>query len=237
MARNAVEDALDALAPKQEFDLDWQDVLGRANRVREAPAHSARRRLRKRWLIALAVAIAVVTPLSAVGAVEEWWFFRSIRPPASTPEVLRTGTWAGVSWELVGYRTADEGLCYTVIRAGSPRASGAGTVTGCGGSPEGHQRGSDGQGGIGFFRGSVEGLPGYIVGPVIEGSQNVSVRLSNGETITTPTFEVSESLGAVDFYAAHVPADATVAMLTARAADGQVVACADLVGSGTCARL
>lgn len=236
MTRDTIDDALDALAPNQDVELDWHEVVSRAGKTPDSASRRAlRRRPRKRWLIALAAVVAVVSPLSAVGAAEEWWFFTSLAPPTSTPQVLKSGTWAGASWELVGYKARD-GLCFLVMPAGSPRdGSGVSTPTGCGGTPDPPD--STGHGGIGSLSGVTLGLPNYVVGPVVEGAQEVSVHLSSGETIRTPTFDVPESLGAVDFYATDLPAGATVALLTAEAADGRVVACFVLDSDELCSKL
>lgn len=235
MTADVIAETLDRLTPEQPFVADWQDVLRRAGETRARGAW----RPRKRLLIAAAIAVLALIPLAATAAGDEWGFFRSLYPPATTPEVLQTGSWAGHGWELVGYRAGNGGLCYTVISTESPRTRRAGAM-GCGGSPEGHPRGSDGQGGMGWLmseppdryrgRASLGPLPPYVAGAVIEGADEVSIHLSGGRVIRTPTFAVHESLGSVVFFAAPLPAVADVETIVGRAGDGRVIACSNVDG-------
>jgi hypothetical protein len=231
MTTDVIAETLDRFAPEQRFAADWQDVLRRAGETKL----STRRRPRKRWLLAASLLLAIVSPLGAIAAGDEWGFFRSMSPPATTPEVLQTGSWAGHGWELVGYRDERRGICFTVISTETPRTEQRGRAMACGGSPEGHPRGSDGQGGMGSLLAYVGGGPGvsqrYIAGPAIDGTRDMAIHLAGGDVIRTPTFDVPDSMGSVVFYAAPLPDTAEVVRLIGRAADGRVIACSDRVGS------
>src|SRR6476661_4692425 len=98
MNARSTDDALDQLAPREEFAYDWADVLDRAG-VHESDAVEPAWRRRK-WLLLAAVVAAVVVPVAAATvAVTNWngWWssphdqFR----PASEPVVVQTGSWDG----------------------------------------------------------------------------------------------------------------------------------------------
>jgi hypothetical protein len=228
MTTDVIAETLDRLAPEQPFAADWEDVLRRAGETgRRKPWP------RKRWLIAAAAAVIVaLSPLAAIAAGDEWGLFRMLDPPATTPEVLQTGSWAGQGWELVGYRTEDGGLCFTVFSTDAPSSAWRGGPVGCSGSPEGHSRGRDGQGGIGYLRGVskldprfIEVAPHFIAGPAIRGTQEVAIHLAGGEVIRTRAFGVPESMGDVVFFASPLPRTAVVEGVVGRAEDGRVIAC------------
>jgi hypothetical protein len=130
--------ALDQLAPVDGWEDDWADVLRRAGeegglsgvsrRVRQRP-----RRSRRVVLLAAAVA-AVVAPLTALAAINHWWFLGAgsgLPRPGQRPTVAHRGSWLGHRWALVAYpskhfagTTQVNGLCWGLSFSGHTRNGG-----------------------------------------------------------------------------------------------------------------
>jgi hypothetical protein len=228
------DEALDRLAPLHGWVTDWPDVLERAGSRR-----SARVLTKRRLVLALVVLAAVLVPLAAVGAADDWWFLRfgAGPPPTKAPVVVKDGEWRGHPWQLVAYPSTTDGLCFSITPRGSARG-GAGGAMSC--APfAGVSRTADTKASpdmtITFMsRGASPELPAYIAGPVTDEAATVELRFGNGEVLRVPTFAGPESLGHVRFYATQVPAgvqDTPRRFLTflksvaGLDADGEVVAC------------
>jgi hypothetical protein len=230
MTTDVIAETLDRLAPEHPFAADWHDVLGRAGETARVE-----RRPRRRWLLAAALLLAILSPLTAVAATEEWWPFRPherVEPPTSSPEVVRTGTWDGQEWSLVVYRT-EHGYCHGLVPAAPSQPPEGGFVSSCGGFIETLPNGT---GGITIHSGNLGRLPHWVAGPVVESADRVAIHLAGGEVLQVPAFDVPESLGAIRFYLARVPEtaqprDAYFVKAEGLAADGTVVAC---IGGGAC---
>jgi hypothetical protein len=228
MTTDGISDALDRLAPTDRFWPDWHDVLGRLDGETRAT-----RRPRKRWLLAAALVLVVASPLTAIGATENWWPFRPHErgePPTSSPEVVRTGVWDGQEWSLVVYRT-ESGYCKGVVPATPSQPTEGSFVSGCGGF---HETFPNGTGGIGILSGNHGRIPHYVTGPVVESADWVVIHLAGGKVIRTPAFDVPDSLGPIRFYVARVPettdaGDAVFVKAVGLASNGTVVAC---IGGG-----
>jgi hypothetical protein len=228
------DEALDRLAPLHGWVTDWPDVLERAGSRR-----SARLFTKRRLVLALVVLAAVLVPLAAVGAANDWWFLRfgAAPPPTKAPVVVKEGEWRGHPWQLVAYPSTTDGLCFSITPMGSARG-GAGGAMSCG-PFAGVSRTADTKASpdmtITFMSGGASPeLPAYIAGPVIEEAAAVEIRFGNGEVTRVPTFAGPESLGHVRFYAAQLPAnvhDSPHTFLTflksvaGLDANGEVVAC------------
>lgn len=235
-------DPLDRLAPALTWVADWDDVLQRAD---EAQARSPRfrRRMftRRRLIVAFAVLVAVLVPLVALGAANDWWFFRfgAAPTPLSAPVVVKKGEWGGHPWQLVAYPSSTDGLCFGITPAGS-EAEGQGAALSCApfagiARTEATKPTPDMT--ITFLSGSASAqLPAHIVGPVIEAAQEVEIRFGNGEILRAPTFAAPESLGPVRFYAVQLPTGVAptplgpghiemVQSIAGLDTDGNVVAC------------
>ena len=244
MTVDRVTEVLDRLAPVQPFVADWGDVIRRAGGpgVRRLPRGATR--ARARWLVAVALTAAILVPIGALAASRDWWFFAARAPaPNSTPVVVKSGVWDGKGWELVAYRSTSGKLCFSMNPAGSARTNGAGAALSCGGfepaaKPDAAEHGPQG---ITFLTGSGPQLAPYVVGPVVEDAAKVVISLADGSMIRTPTFEAPASLGVVRFYAAPLPATASVrsghwAVERVAGLDrhGSVVACLAPSTSGRC---
>jgi hypothetical protein len=228
------DEALDRLAPLHGWVTDWPDVLERAGSRR-----SARLFTKRRLVLALVVLAAVLVPLAAVGAANDWWFLRfgAAPPPTKAPVVVKDGEWRGHPWQLVAYPSTTDGLCFSITPTGSARG-GAGGAMSCG-PFAGVSRTVDTKASpdmtITFMSGGASPeLPAYIAGPVIDEAAAVEIRFGNGEVTRVPTFAGPESLGHVRFYAAQLPAnvhDSPRTFLTflksvaGLNANGEVVAC------------
>lgn len=218
------DDVLNRLAPAIPWESDWADVLERAGaRERHRP-----RRLRgkRRLILALAVLAAVLIPLIALGAENDWWFLKYAPAPTSPPVIVKEGNWNGHPWELVAYPTAD-GLCYLVIPAGS-KMEGSGICAPFAGVARTNETKKTSDMTITFMSGSGYRLPAWIAGPVIESASQVEIRFENGKNLRLPTFAAPASLGHVRFYASPLPAGVSPSPSMSIAGldnDGNVIAC------------
>ena len=235
MTSKPTNEALERLAPAQSFAHDWNDVLERASVA--APAHR-RARPRKRWLLSVAIALVVLSPLGALAATEDWWFLDSPGTPAPSnppPLVVKTGSWEGKEWLLVAYRSDDGDLCFSMNPASSPMSTGVGAALNCGGWEAYSPSGPKLAGGITYLGGTSSELPTYVVGPVVEEAAEVAIHFVGGEVVRTPAFDAPSSLGALRFYAARAPAtDSVVEKLVGLDRDGRVVACLAVSGQDEC---
>ncbi|MGD0167822.1 MAG: hypothetical protein ABSC51_11155 [Gaiellaceae bacterium] len=227
------DEVLNRLTPALSWEPDWADVLGRAG---EPERHRLRRLCGKRRLILVfAILVAVLAPLIALSAENEWWFLGggSLLTPASPPVVVKEGSWDGHPWELVAFRSTMGDLCYGVMPPGS-EVSGVGGGLACGRfhgieRPNGTKVTWDVK-----IAGSSAGgngrndFPAYLDGPVIDSASQVEITFPNGQVMRVPTFAAPTSVGRVRFYATQLPANASLDSITSLAGldkDGHVVAC------------
>jgi hypothetical protein len=225
-------EVLDRLAPAHGWVADWSDVLERAGARR-----SVRLITKRRLVLALVVLAAVLVPLAAVGAANDWWFLGAGPSPTKAPAVVKDGEWSGHPWQLVAYPSTTDGLCFSITPKGST-LEGRGGGMSCG-PFAGVSRTSETKASpdmtITFLSGGASPqLPAYIAGPVIEQAATVEIRFGNGEVMRVPTFAGPASLGHVRFYATQLPAGVQdtprtfLAFLKSVAgldANGEVVAC------------
>jgi hypothetical protein len=223
-------DPLDRLAPALAWEPDWADVLRRGGERASRRAHVSRRRL----AIALALVVAAVVPLVAVGADGHWWFLDSPESPAPTtaPVVVHQGGWSGHPWELVAYTSGAGDLCYSIGPRGSGRGRGVGAAMTCARIEAGTNTTISGLGGAGG------GLPDHIGGAVVGSAATVEIMLTTGEALRVPTFAGPESLGDLRFFASElphrrfVPGERIVARLVGYDAGGKIVACSSWSDNG-----
>ena len=226
------DEFLDLLAPAQGWVPDWPDVLERAG-----TQLSNRRLTRRRVVVVLAVLAAVLVPLAALAATNDWWFLELGHSPTPTnaPVVVKEGIWDGHPWQLIAYPSTTDGLCVSLTpkdSTGEGAAMGCGTFTGIARTPE-TKTSPDMT--ITYLSGSASNeLPAYIAGPVIEKASTVEIRFANGDVTRVPTFTAPEPLSHVRFYATPIPAadqstPATfvtfVKSVAGLDANGNVVAC------------
>jgi len=186
-----------------EIDVTERAVGGRRAR------RFARRRL---LLLSFAVFAAVLVPLAAVGAANDWWFLKTGAAPVPTtaPQVVMEGEWNGRPWQLVAYPSATHGLCISMTPKDSA-ARGEGGAMACGPfvgiarTPE-----SKTSPDISMTVGAgdaTEKPPVNIWGAVIEPASAVEIRVRDGSVVRVPTFAGPEPLQHVRFYAAQLPAN------------------------------
>jgi hypothetical protein len=227
----STSDVLDRLAPVQEFAPDWDDVLARSG-LRSVPR---RAKTRRRLVLVAALLVAIVVPLAAIAESRDWWFFNAGAPaPATDVFVVKTGEWNGWRWELVAYRTVNDGLCFAMAPSGS---NGRGAMN-CdhlvgvtrewnGTTPHAITYLSSGP--------SID-LPGYIVGAVTDPAVEVAVYFVDGDVLRTETFAAPSSLGAIRFYATQLGGSMPLPARDSRFLDklvgydreGRIVACLNL---------
>lgn len=227
-----IDDALERLAPKLPWQPEWSDVLRRAGVQSAARFEVAHYR---RLVLALVVVLVLLIPLAALGAANDWWFFKSsgAPKPLRSPVVVRQGTWSGDPWQLLAYPSATDGLCFSVA---STRSASDGTVGSMSCAPfKGIARTTETKNTpdmvITFLSGSAPGfLPNYVVGPVIGRASEVEIRFDNGIDLRTSTFDAPEQFGGIRFYATQIPTSVPSSLITPKWVAGldnagDIVAC------------
>jgi hypothetical protein len=222
--------ALDQFVPFEDERREWQRILDEA-RARPRPA--LQRRLRRRHLLAVAVALlAIVVPLAAVGATQGWWFLaHNSAKPVTSVAVVATGVWSGSPWTLTAYRSATDGIC-TALTPSSPANEPAGVGAGMGcdsitGVPRTAQSKRFTPHGISYLQSSGGGgFPGYIIGPVIDSARSVEITLSDNTTLKVTTISAPASLQSkIRFFVTELPRGrGFVRKLAARDLNDKVVA-------------
>jgi hypothetical protein len=220
------DDILNRLAPALPWEPDWASVLRRAGELELR--RPLQLRGKRRLILALAVLAAVLIPLIALGAANEWWFLKygGAPTPTSPPVIVKEGNWSGHPWELVAYPTAD-GLCYSVMPAGS-KTEGAGSCASFVGVARTNETKKTSDMTITYMSGNGYRLPVWIAGPVIDSASQVEIRFENGKNLRLPTFAAPASLGRVRFYAAPLPTGVSPSPPKSIAGldiDGNVIAC------------
>jgi hypothetical protein len=122
---------------------------------------------------------------------------------------VKTGVWDGHPWQLVAYPSETDGLCFAMV-PGTGNGSSYGGAIACAtlkGVPRTAQTKPAAQDmTITYLSGPASSvLPAYIVGPTIEDATTVTIQLSDGTTIRTPTFAGASPLDHVRFYAVQLP--------------------------------
>jgi hypothetical protein len=248
MNARSLTNALDRLAPPEQFAHDWSDVLSRAG---VETAHPSRPGWRKRkWVLAAAIVGAVVVPVAAaaVAAANDWWFFSSHGPqPLTEPVVVKTGVWDGKRWQLVAFRATDFGprpspegfsaICTAVMPYSSPPSASTGGALGCGGFSVMPTGSPGGPRGINYASAQSAELPHWAAGPVVDSAAEVALYFRDGRVLRIPTFAAPESLGHVRFYATQIPEgpgpDSEPVKVVGIDNGGDVVACAPLDPAST----
>jgi hypothetical protein len=187
-------------------------------------------------IVALALAAAVLVPLTALGAKNDWWFFHLSAPqPTDEPMVVKAGEWNGHPWQLVAYTSTTDGLCFAMDTHGAA-GSGGMACTPFAGIPRTAETKDSPDVNISYLGGGANGQQlGYLAGPVIGTATEVEVKLSDGTTVRAPTSSAPAALEGVSFYAMQLPAaaiDSTTALSSGPFAwiagldgNGAVVAC------------
>jgi hypothetical protein len=224
----STSEVLDRLAPVHEFAPDWDDVLERSG------LPSMQRRAKTRLVLAAALLVAIVVPLTAIAESRDWWFFSAGAPaPATGVFVVKTGEWDGQRWELLAYRTVNDGLCFSMAPAGS-NGRGAMNCDQIVGVTRDWKHSAPHA--ITYLSGDpTSDLPAYIVGAVTDEAERVAVYFVDGEVLRMETFAAPPSLGAVRFYAAPLPRSMLpmtlggfVDTLVGLNSEGRIVACLNL---------
>ena len=195
---------------------------------------------KRRLVLALAVCAAVLVPLAALGAANDWWFLRfgGAPVPKTAPQVVKQGEWNGHPWQLIAYPSATHGLCISMTPKDSAH-DGEGGGLACG-PFVGLERAPASEAPLGLTINLLAGagsekLPAYIAGAVIEEASVVEIRLADGGALRLPTVAGREPLQHVRFYAAQLPSDIQLTPENVRRvfprwvagldANGNVVAC------------
>jgi hypothetical protein len=203
-------------------------------------------------LLAAAALAAVVIPLVALAAVNDWWFFGvpGTPEPVKSPVVVTKGSWNGHAWQLVAYNSQGEGTCWSVTFEGTASEPGGrgvtlgpgvlgrgGSMLGCGSIvgmrlPHIHEQLPT----VTYMAGSnADGSIRWIAGPVVASAAKVVVRFREGAVLELRTFAPSSSLGnlrwfhEIRFFVGRLPSnvepDALVQSITGYSVRGKPVAC------------
>jgi hypothetical protein len=156
------------------------------------------------------VLVAVLVPLAALAAANDWWFLRFGGTPVPTeaPQVVKEGEWDGRRWELIAYPSRTDGLCISMTPKGS-RERGEGAAMSCASfagiarPPE--TKASPAMTITYLAGGATAKLPAYITGAVVAEASTVEIRFRNGDVLQLPTFPGPEPLDHIRFYAAQLP--------------------------------
>lgn len=244
----------------------WDDVLARVE-LGGTASKPGRAHVRRRGVLIGALAAAVLIPLVALAAANDWWFFRYRdvpRPLDNKPVVVETGSWNGHRWEMVAYTSAD-GTCWAITFPDAKEIGGSGAF------PVSH--GITGSGASALSCGGIVGLrppnpgaidlptvmymiagntapgtdyPNWLAGPVVESAVSVVVRFRNGGVVKVPTSHIVTLghvgwYGPVRFFAAPYPRDVVPFQwprsITGFDKHGNVVACAVPTGRSRAAYL
>ena len=198
------DELLDKLAPAQGWVPDWPDVLQRAG-----AGPSGARVTRRRIVIVSVVFAAVLVPLAALAATNDWWFLKFGGGPTPThaPLIVKEGAWDGHPWQLIAYPSTTDGLCVSVT---PKHSAGEGAAMGCAvfaGIPRTPETKASPDMTITYLSGATSTeLPAYIAGPVIEKASTVAIRFANGDILRVPTFAAPEPLSHIRFYITPLPA-------------------------------
>lgn len=164
----------------------------------------------RRLVLAFAVLAAVLVPLAALGAANDWWFlkFGGAPVPTTAPQVVKEGEWNGHPWQLIAYPSATHGLCISFTPKdsgdnGQGGALGCGPFVGVARTPE--SKASPDMTITVLAGDATEQLPAHIVGAVIEEASAVEIRFVDGDVLRVPTYAGPEPLQHVRFYAAQLP--------------------------------
>ena len=184
------------------------DVMERALEGRRLGPHTSRRLI----LLSLAVLAAVLVPLAALGAANEWWFLNNEAAPVPTtaPQVVKEGEWNGHPWQLIAYPSATGGLCISLTPKDSA-ATGKGGAMACGPfvgiARKGESKTAPDISVTVSAGDATDKPPVNIWGAVIEPASTVEIRFPEGNVLRVPTFAGPEPLQHVRFYAAQLPAN------------------------------
>lgn len=200
------DEVLDRLAPTYAWASDWPDVLERAEERR-----STRLVTKRRVVIGFVLLAAVLVPLAALAAVNDWWFLKFGGPtPTSAPLVVKEGAWGGHPWQLIAYPSTTDGLCVSMTPKGWASVGKGGAME-CGPFADVARTAETTASQdmtIAYLKVSATNeLPVYIVGPVIDTALTVEVRFGNGQDLRVPTSPGPPPLDHVRFYATPIPAD------------------------------
>jgi hypothetical protein len=155
MVNDPIAMTLEALAPSRDFQPEWEQVMLRAEpRGRQAPTRWSRRKT-TRLTVALAVVIAALIPLAALGDTGQLWFLHfpivgqtsaptdasstsggsSLGPvgvaPAVSPVSVQTGSWNGAGWELDAFVGTSGDLCFGIAPSRSAHGDGGNAALAC----------------------------------------------------------------------------------------------------------
>jgi hypothetical protein len=247
MSKGLLKEMLKTLAPAQEELPAWEEILARAGIDSAAPT---RRPLWKRsWVIALAVLVAVLVPLAAVGSEENWWFLDNGSPKPGLPKPIsaivevKRGSWSGHDWRLAAYRAlvrrygvgvGAAGLCYMVRIDVDTGSTGRGR---CGPIPPqlpGVSSESSAPDSISFIEGAYDAnatadKTDYVFGMVPGNVTEVDIHFKHGRAINAPTFAAPEALGApVRFFGVELSEYrlfSSISKLVGLDGQGEIVAC------------
>jgi hypothetical protein len=182
---------------------------------------------RRRLVFALAVLVCVLIPLVALGAANDWWFFRfgDAPKPVHAPVIVKEGEWSGHAWQLIAYPSSTDGVCYSITPTGSTDEGGlsCAPVVGVPRTPE-TKPSSDLTITVTASSGTSQ-LPAYVAGPVVDSAETVEIDYGDGHSLRVTTFPAPESVGHVRFFATPLDAGDGPDKVVGFDGNGNVVAC------------
>jgi hypothetical protein len=233
--KEALARALDDLLPPGDNRPDWGAVLRDAQK---GWGHITSRRPPRRRLAILGVgaAIALLIPLTALAAVEQWWFFSGpigAPTPVGDVVVVQSGVSNGTPWALTAYRTSSDDLCVGFAPNASasgptstPTTNSTSTVLSCGASLNGLPASAGQPGGaheVSFVE-SASTASEMLGGPAAANVARVEIVLTAGSPLLVDTFPAPAALDTpLRFFVADLVSSGTVQAIRALDSSGRVL--------------
>jgi hypothetical protein len=215
--------------PREDVAPDWGQVLRRLHATQDSAAASRSRVRphRKRRLLALVAATAVLVGATLAAAAGRGWWFANPDTDAPTSAsdvvVVETGTWSGQPWTLTAYRATSGEICMALTPGGKEN-TGPGGAMSCARIPEANTTSPDLPPIAVLTGGAQGGFPAYAVGAATDAVRDVEVRLSDGRSAQAKTTAAPANLDVpARFFAVQFKCGVYPKQVIGRSEDGTTI--------------